>query len=65
MKPDRTTLVVLIICLLSLIPAQRVFMEVAEEKQLVAKEQRCVELIEMLEKRGIEGFRWNGENCGR
>ncbi len=65
MKPDWTTLVILIISLLCHIPAQRVFMEIDKDRQLAVKEQRCVELIEMLEKRGIEGFRWNGEFCGK
>ena len=65
MIPDRTTLFVLIVSLLLIFPAQRVLSEQIKADRLVIEKQKCAELIEMLEGRGIEGFRWNGESCGK
>jgi len=38
--------------------------QVKADRREVEK-QKCVELIEMLEGRGIRGFRWNGKSCGK
>ncbi len=62
MIPDRTSLFVLIISLSLIFPAQRILLE---RTKVEIEKQRCMELIEMLEEKGIEGFRWNGKNCGK
>lgn len=65
MIPDRTTLFVLIASLLLIFPAQRILSVRIKAEKLAIEKQKCEELIEMLEAKGIEGFRWNGESCGK
>lgn len=65
MKPDRITLVIFVVFMLLILPAQMMFSRQIEERRLEVAEQRCIELIEMMERRGIDGFRWNGESCGK
>ena len=65
MKSDRTTLIILIMFMLLIIPARVSFSRQIEEKKLEVAEQKCIELVEVMAKKGIEGFRWNDKTCGK